>query len=140
MATQERISHKFSVVDFFGPSPAEELLDLDFDRSVERYAELLAEDIAAEYPDAEVEIEWTDESMMYDKTVIEPWEYLTPGYDDVMSDIQRIKEDLYGDFERWVVAGFNVRAWIDVLSRSADNADTGDVLTVIVGKAGPMET
>ena len=139
--TTQQITHKFSTVDFFGAnSSPDELLDIDFDQSVERYAELMVEDIAAEYPEAKIEVEWTDESMMYSQTRIEPWEYMTPGYDHVMSDIQRIGEDLYSNFDRWIVPGFNARAWTDKISREADGADTGDILTVIVGKAGPMKT
>lgn len=140
MTTKQQINHKFSTADFFGPSDPAELLDIDFDRSIERYAQLLANDIKAEYPDAEIEIEWTGESMMHDQTNIEPWEYMTTEYDDVMSDIQRIKEDLYGDFDRWIVQGFNTGAWTEKTGRDADKANTGDILTVTVGKAGPMES
>lgn len=140
MTTQERIEHKFSTADFFGNSGPEDLLDIDFDKSIERYAELLVEDISAEYPDAKINVEWTAETLPHDKTFIEPWEYLTTEYDDVMSDIQRIKEDLYGDFDRWLVPGFNTDAWTEKAGRDADKANTGDILTVTVGKAGPMES
>lgn len=48
-------------------------------------------------------------------------------------------EDLYGDFDRWLVEGFNTEAWTANIGKQADKADTGDILTVTVGKAGPME-
>jgi len=139
MTTKQQISHKFSTVDFLG-TDTDNILDVDFDKSVERYAELLQADIQAEYPDAEVEVEWTDDSLMHDIDRIHPWEPYEAGYDDVMDDIQRIKEDLYGNFERWIVEGFNTQAWIDKIGLQADKADTGDILTVTVGEAGPMES
>lgn len=134
-----KISHKFSTVDFLG-TDTDNTLEIDIDASIKRYAELLAQEIKVEYPDAEVEIDWTDESLMHDIDRIEPWEPYTTGYDDVMDAIQRIKEDLYGNFERWIIEGFNVQAWKDKIGIESDKANTGDILTVTVGKAGPMET
>lgn len=134
-----KISHKFSTVDFLG-TDTDNTLEIDFDASIKRYAELLAQDIKAEYPGAEVEIDWTDESLAHDIDRIEPWEPYTTGYDDVMNAIQRIKEDLYGNFERWIIEGFNVQAWTEKIGNEANRSNTGAILTVTVGKAGPMET
>jgi hypothetical protein len=76
MTTKERIEHEFSTVEFFGNSGPEDLLDIDFDKSI----------------------------------------------------------------ERWLVPGFNAKAWAEKTGKDADKANIGDILTVTVGKAGPMES
>lgn len=40
---------------------------------------------------------------------------------------------------KFSVEGFNTEAWTANIGKQADKADTGDILTVTVGKAGPME-
>lgn len=135
------ISVKFSTVDFLGTDP-DNALSYDLDKSIEQYAEQLQAAIQDEYPEATVEVEWTSENMTRTIMYVVPddtyEQYVTS--DDVKENIQRISEDLYGDFDRWLVDGFNTEAWTEKIDAQIDRADTGDVLTITIGKAGPMET
>lgn len=138
MTTDLKITYKFSAKDFFGID-AEAITGCDFDASVEQYADLLAGDIADEY-DADVEVEWTSESMIRSEIRIVDYNPHTPAYEEAMNDIQRIAEDLYSDFDRWLVPGFNTSAWLMVMDNEANRAKTGTTIDITVQSAGPLET
>lgn len=135
------ISIKFSTVDFLGTDTAN-ILSFDWDKSIERYAEQLQADIVAEYPDAEVKIEWTAENLPHTIVFVEPDDSYEQhvAAEDAKDALQRIQEDLYGDFDRWMVEGFNAEAWMAHIGKQADKANTGDILTITVAEAGPLET
>ena len=135
------ISIKFSTVDFLGTDAAN-ILGYDPDKSFERYAEQLQADIVAEYPDAEVKVEWTDENLPHTIVSVEPdnsYEQHVAA-EEIKDALQRIQEDLYGDFDRWMVDGFNAEAWMAHIGKQADKANTGDILTITIAKASPQET
>lgn len=135
------ISIKFSTVDFLGTDTAD-ILGYDQDKSFEKYAEQLQADVVAEYPEATVEVEWTGENLPHTIVYVEPdnnYEQHVAA-EDVKDALQRIQEDLYGDFDRWMVEGFNAEAWMAHVGKQADKAKTGDILTITLAKAGPMET
>jgi hypothetical protein len=91
----------FSTADGFGFDD-ENLALIDLDASIASYVKHLQADLAECYPDAKIEIEWTSESLIYTRQTCD-LPYLTPAYDDCLNLIQSIREDLYGNFERWVV-------------------------------------
>lgn len=131
----------FSTVDFLGTDP-DTILNYNPDASVERYAKQLQADIQLEYPDATVEVERTYKNMTQTVMYVAPdktyEDYLTGN--EVKEAIQRISEDLWANFDRWAVEGFNAEAWMAHIGKQADKANTGDILTVTIAKAGPLET